>query len=128
METNKRLTLKIDSAASTGSHGEYLKYVSFLWPPVEPAHDPKSPHEQCIAADVTGSNQTVLIPTIQLCPSDPSIPFQLRTGRFPIQIAVALKISKAQGQTLEPAAIYPPSPVFPNGQLYVAFSLPCLFI
>jgi len=44
----KKLTLKIDSAASTGSSGEY---VGFLWPPAEPAHDPNSLHEQNIAAD-----------------------------------------------------------------------------
>jgi hypothetical protein len=30
---NRKLTLKMDSAASTGSHGNYIN-VSFLWPPV----------------------------------------------------------------------------------------------
>jgi hypothetical protein len=125
----KKLMLKIDSASSTGSHGEYLKYVSFPWPPVEPAHDPKSLHEQYIAADVTGSNHTVLIPTTELCPSDPAIPFQLCAGRFPIKIAFAMTIRKAEGRTLEPAALYPPLPVFTHGQfyVYVAYSLPCLF-
>jgi hypothetical protein len=30
----KKLELKIDSFASTESHGHYIKNVSFLWPPV----------------------------------------------------------------------------------------------
>ena len=31
---NKKLILKVDGAASNGSHGNYMEYVSFLWPPV----------------------------------------------------------------------------------------------
>jgi hypothetical protein len=30
----KKLMLKIDSAASIGGQGKYMKYVSFSWPPV----------------------------------------------------------------------------------------------
>jgi hypothetical protein len=30
----KNVELNIDSAASTGSHEKYMKYVSFSWPPV----------------------------------------------------------------------------------------------
>ena len=37
-----------------------------------------------------------------------------------------MTISKSQGQTLERAALYPPSSVFHHRHLYVAFSLPCL--
>jgi hypothetical protein len=37
-----------------------------------------------------------------------------------------MTISKSQGLTLEPAVLYPPSPIFPHSQLYMAFSLPCL--
>jgi len=37
----KSPTLKIDSAASTGSSGSYMKYVIFLWPPVVAADAPK---------------------------------------------------------------------------------------
>jgi hypothetical protein len=37
----RKLTLKIDSAASTGSHGNYSKYFSFPWLPVVAAHDRK---------------------------------------------------------------------------------------
>jgi hypothetical protein len=37
----KKLMLQIDSTASAGSHGKYMKNVSFPWPPVVKAHDRK---------------------------------------------------------------------------------------
>jgi len=33
----ENLALKIDSAASTGSHGKCMRYVNFFWPPVPAA-------------------------------------------------------------------------------------------
>ena len=47
----KKQTLKIDSAASRGGHGKYMKYASFPWPSVVAA-----PH--CIAELVSGSRKT----------------------------------------------------------------------
>ena len=41
MFNKKNLALKIGSAASTGSHGKYIKNVSFPWPPVVAEHDRK---------------------------------------------------------------------------------------
>jgi hypothetical protein len=76
-------------------------------------------HEHCITAEVIDS---ILIPRIQLCPSDPAIVFRLCRRRFSIKIAFAVTVSKAKGQTLKRLAIFLPSPVFPHGQLYVAFS------
>jgi len=38
---NKKVRLKIDSAAFTGNHGKYNEYDSFLWPPLVAAHDHK---------------------------------------------------------------------------------------
>ena len=35
----KKVKSKIDSAACTGSHEQYMKYFSFPWPPVVVAHD-----------------------------------------------------------------------------------------
>ena len=78
-------------------------------------------HEHCLGAKVTVFRKIILVPKIQLCPSDPTIPFKLCRRRFPIKIAFAMTVSKAQGQTLKRAAIYPPAP-FPHGQLSVAFS------
>jgi hypothetical protein len=66
-----------------------------------------------IAAEDIGSRKTILIPRIQLRSPDPTIPFKLCRRRFPIKIAFAMTVSKAQGQTLKRVAIYPPSPVFP---------------
>jgi ATP-dependent exoDNAse (exonuclease V) alpha subunit len=42
--------------------------------------------------------------------------------QFPINLAFAMTISKAQGQTIERVGLYFPTPVFTHGQLYVALS------
>ena len=54
---------------------------------------------------------------------DSELPFALRRHQYPIKLAWAMTINKAQGQSI-PArlGIYLPSPVFAHGQLYVAFS------
>jgi hypothetical protein len=59
------------------------------------------------AAEVTGSRKIIPIPRIRLCPSDPTIPFKLCRRRFPIKIAFAVPINKAQGQTLKPSPVFP---------------------
>jgi len=69
--------LKIDSAASARSHGKYMKSFRFPWPPVVAARDCKRGlHEHCVAAEVTGSIKTTLLHRIELCLSDPTIPFK----------------------------------------------------
>jgi hypothetical protein len=42
----KKLQLKLDSAASNGSNGKYMKYGSFLLPSVVAARDSKSNAQQ----------------------------------------------------------------------------------
>ncbi|XP_057305225.1 ATP-dependent DNA helicase PIF1-like [Hydractinia symbiolongicarpus] len=73
---------------------------------------------------ITGvaTGKRVLIPRIQLAPSDTGLPFQLRRRQFPIRLAYAMTINKSQGQTFNKVGIYLHRPCFSHGQLYVAFS------
>ncbi|TBU13529.1 PIF1-like helicase [Hamiltosporidium tvaerminnensis] len=54
--------------------------------------------------------------------SDAGLPFQLKRRQFPIRLAFAMIINKAQGQTLYKVGIFLPTPDFGHRQLYVAFS------
>lgn len=73
---------------------------------------------------VTGSHagQVALIPRLNMTSSDDSQPFALRRRQFPIKLAFAMSINKAQGQTFGLVGVYLPTPCFTHGQLYVAMS------
>jgi hypothetical protein len=91
-----------------------MEYVRFPWPPVWQHMIVRGLQEHCIATEVIGSTKkTNLIPTIQLCPLVPTIPFELWRRRFPTKIAFAMKINQGQGQTLKSVGTYPSLPVFP---------------
>ena len=54
------------------------------------------------------------------------MPFKLKRrqfpGNFPVRLAFAMTINKAQGQTLQRMGLFLPSQVFSHDQLYVALS------
>ena len=77
------------------SHGKYS--VSFPWPPVVSAYDLTGLDEHRTAAEVSGSTK-ILIPRIQVCPSNPAIPFKMCRRWFLAKIAFRMAINKGQGQ------------------------------
>ena len=72
------------------------------------------------ATILTGSakGEDVFIPRISMIPTD--IPF--KRLQYPVRLAFAITINKAQGQSLKVAGINLESPCFFHGQLYVACS------
>ena len=64
----------------------------------------------------------VLIPRITLTPSDIFLPFEFERHQFPLRLALAMTINKAQGQTFNKVGLLLRQLVFSHGQLYVAFS------
>ena len=65
-------------------------------------------------------SEDVLIPWIPKIPTD--ISFQFKGLQFPIWLAFAITINKAQGQSLELCGLYLHTDCFSHGQLYVACS------
>jgi ATP-dependent DNA helicase PIF1 len=86
----------------------------------------KSLQRNVIEAEIaTGHHKgrRIFIPRIILLPAESyNVPFKLRRGQFPIRLAFALTINKAQGQTIPSIGIFLPDHVFCHGQLYVAMS------
>jgi ATP-dependent exoDNAse (exonuclease V) alpha subunit len=67
--------------------------------------------------------ETVLIPRISLIPTGATdLTFQLKRHQYPLRLAFALSINKAQGQSVKTVGIFLQTPVFAHGQLYVALS------
>ncbi|OWZ07989.1 Helitron helicase [Phytophthora megakarya] len=80
-------------------------------------------HDHYIEAKVlTGilTGKVVVISRISLISHNSGLPFELRRRQFPVQLAFAMTINKAQGQTPKELGVYLPQPVFVHGQLYVA--------
>jgi len=69
-----------------------MKYVSLPSPPVVAAHYRKRLARTMHSNLRSGSRQTILAPSIQLCPSDLTVPFKLCRRRFPIKMAFGMTI------------------------------------
>ena len=65
-------------------------------------------------------SKRVLIPRVVLAPPDVDLAFVLRHCQFPVRLAWAMTINKAQRQTLDKVGIHLEEPAFTHGQLYVA--------
>ena len=64
-----------------------------------------------------------LIPCIGLIPStEEGYTFQFKCHQFPVRLAFAMTINKAEGQSLHTVGIDLHQPVFSHGQLYIALS------
>jgi len=65
----------------------------------------------------------VFIPRIPLASSSTAdLPFDFQRTQFPLRLAFAITINKAQGQTLKHVGLCLTEPAFTHGQLYVALS------
>ena len=76
---------------------------------------------QLIGGDHNG--QLAFIPRIALTStSTPDFTFKIRRRQFPVRLAFAITINRAQGQSVKYIGVDLRIPVFAHGQLYVALS------
>ena len=69
------------------------------------------------------NGELALIPRISLIPtSTTDFTFKFKRRQFPIRLAFAITINRAQGQSVKHVGIDLRIPVFAHGQLYVALS------
>ena len=71
---------------------------------------------------VLGNNDIVLIPRITMTVNEEEYPIPLQCLQFPVCLAYAMTVNKAQGQTVQHVGLDLCTPVFSHGQLYVALS------
>ena len=79
-------------------------------------------NNKLLVCKLTTSDKRVLIPRIKFISEAGSYAFEWARRQFPVRIAFATTINKAQGQTLQKVGVWLRSPVFTHGQLYVASS------
>lgn len=64
--------------------------------------------------------ENVLLPRIPMIPTE--TPFEFKRLQFPIRLAFAMTINKAQGQSLQVCGLNLENSCFSHGQLYVGCS------
>ena len=67
-------------------------------------------------------NNVLILPRIPCHYGGRNFPFELTRLQFPLKIAFALTINRAQGQSAQKCGILLPKNVWTHGQVYVAFS------
>ena len=77
---------------------------------------------RCSIAVGTHRGLEVIIPKVELAPSDSLLPFQLQRYQLPLPLAFAMTIIKSQGQTFTKAGLDLRKEVSSHGHLYIAFS------
>ena len=77
-------------------------------------------------------NKVLILPRIPMRYGGQSFPFELTRLQFPLKIAFALTINRAQGQSAKKCGVLLPKNVWTHGQIYVAFSRcgnpECIFV
>lgn len=72
-----------------------------------------------IVTEGAHTGNIVAMPRIDFTTSESDFPFILNRRQFPIRLAFAMTINKAQGQSLKRVGIYLKRPVFAHGQFYM---------
>lgn len=69
-----------------------------------------------------GKGNIVMLPRIELQPSEQDVPFTFTRRQYPMRVGYAVTINRGQGQSFDRVGVLLPIPVFSHGQLYVAAS------
>jgi hypothetical protein len=113
---NKKAKVKIDSHASAGSHGMYMKYASFPWPPFVTWNCCKTLARGLRNRGDYFLQKNLFITRIQLGLLNPTITFKLCSRPFPIKFAFGMRVSKLKDSGLHVMQcihhrLFPPSPM-----------------